>query len=528
MEYSKIGLKLRQNKEQIISIWEKRVMGEIPAANAMDRTAIRNTIPVLFDKMARTLEKEPPKQVADLTSELAIAKEHGEQRAAFREYSLQQVIHEYQILRQVTLDALEKDGQLKPVDRDVILNAISLAERYATREFSSIRKIAERLRLNKERIISIWEKRVVEEVPAAKAMDRAAIRNTIPALFERMIRTLDQEPPKRAANLEMELQVAREHGKQRSQLKAYSLEQIIHEYQILREVLLEVLEEEHALERVDRDVVLDAISLAERYATQEFSNIRLELEKEVCRSQNQVRDLQSEREQRETFVSTLSHDLRNPITSARMNVELLIKNPGEGGALVRHAGRVLDDLSRLDIMIQNLLDANRIRAGEKLALNIDELNLNECIQEVLDGLTAVYGQRFVFNPKEQIHGYWDGSLLHRALENLCTNAIKYGSLNQDITISTDLIQGTQVKIGVHNWGTVIGEKERRSLFEPFQRGSANPSAGPKGWGLGLVLVKGMAEAHGGSVEVASSMEQGTRFSIKIPLDARQLEKRPAA
>jgi signal transduction histidine kinase len=397
--------------------------------------------------------------------------------------------------------------------------------------------IAKKLKENKEKALEMWELRARKNVLAAKEKDRTAIRNTIPALFDRIIQTLSKKPPKRTANLEKELDVAKEHGEQRAKLQDYTLDQVVHEYQLLRQVILEVLETEELLEKLDRDVILDAISLAERKATLEFSTIRQELERNVKertrerdeikqehnRSQIQVQDLKIETQKRETFVSTLSHDLRTPLTAARMNVELLMKQKADSNLIEVHGQKVLENLDRLDSMIRDLLDANRIKAGEMLHVSITEVDLGHFLAKILDELTAIYGKRFTLESSASIRGFWDPSLLRRSIENLCINAVKYGSKTHPITITCEELPHAQVKISVHNWKSVISEEAQKSLFHLFQRNPSVHSTSQKGWGIGLVLVRGMVDAHGGKIEVNSSEESGTVFHLYLPLDTRSFQ-----
>ena len=75
---------------------------------------------------------------------------------------------------------------------------------------------------------------------------------------------------------------------------------------------------------------------------------------------------------------------------------------------------------------------------------------------------------------------------------------------------------------VHNDGTPVSTQELNGFFKPFQRAESAMRSGEKGWGIGLTLVRGFAEAHGGSVEARSEEGQGTTFTIRLPLDARQV------
>ena len=99
------------------------------------------------------------------------------------------------------------------------------------------------------------------------------------------------------------------------------------------------------------------------------------------------------------------------------------------------------------------------------------------------------------------------------------NAAKYSAPGTIVSIKLEKLDGL-AKLAIHNEGNPIPVEEQKLLFQPFLRAKAAQDSGKKGWGLGLTLVKGIAEAHGGTVTVESSAEKGTTFTLSIPLDFR--------
>jgi signal transduction histidine kinase len=248
---------------------------------------------------------------------------------------------------------------------------------------------------------------------------------------------------------------------------------------------------------------------------------RRALEESKNQLQTAIERLKQERELREHFVSTLSHDLRTPLTAARMNAQLLTGVKMDADTILKVSGRIVENIERADQMISDLLDANRINAGETLPIEIDVCDLNQIASDTIADMSAIYGNRFVLLSKSSIKGYWSRSGIRRVLENLCNNAIKYGAVQRPITIR--LFQGTEkVTLEVHNEGSLISPENQAKIFDPFTRAGSAQASGQKGWGLGLTLVKGIAAAHGGSAGVESSQEKGTIFRVELPLDARKL------
>jgi signal transduction histidine kinase len=237
-----------------------------------------------------------------------------------------------------------------------------------------------------------------------------------------------------------------------------------------------------------------------------------------------IGELHTERGIREQFVAVLAHDLRGPLSAAKLGAELLIQMPAMADASRGIAARIERNLDRMDRMIRDLLDASRIRAGELLPLRLDTCDLGAIAYEVAEELRMQHGDRFVVRTDPRAIGVWSADELRRAIWNLASNAVKYGAPDRTITITVEQADG-RVRIAVHNWGAPIAPEAREHLFVPFARNEPDGSRG--GWGLGLTLVEGCARAHGGTASITSSETEGTTFLIDIPRDARPYQLAPA-
>ena len=235
----------------------------------------------------------------------------------------------------------------------------------------------------------------------------------------------------------------------------------------------------------------------------------------------QVEELGIERELRERFVSILAHDLRGPLSTAKMSAQLLIRRTDrvddKGQSL---AGRIERNLDRMDRMIRDLLDVNRVRGGQRLPLQLGRCDLGAVAEEVIEELSAAHGDRFELAKSDGILGIWSHQELHRALWNLGTNAVKYGASDRPITTRIERTP-EGVRLSVHNFGDPIPPEKRGRLFDLYSR--LREGAGT-GWGLGLALVRACAEAHGGRVSIGESSEEaGTTFLIDLPSDSRPFQ-----
>ena len=235
----------------------------------------------------------------------------------------------------------------------------------------------------------------------------------------------------------------------------------------------------------------------------------------------QVEELGIERELRERFVSILAHDLRGPLSAAKMSAQLLIRRTDrvddKGQSL---AGRIERNLDRMDRMIRDLLDVSRVRGGQRLPLRLGRCDLGAVAEEVIEELSAAHGDRFQLAKSDGILGIWSHEELHRALWNLGTNAVKYGASDRPITTRIERTPDG-VRASVHNFGDPIPPEKRGRLFDLYSRLREGTGTG---WGLGLALVRACAEAHGGRVSIGeSSGEAGTTFVLDLPSDSRPFQ-----
>ena len=245
---------------------------------------------------------------------------------------------------------------------------------------------------------------------------------------------------------------------------------------------------------------------------------RLSLEHTKGRLEQLVADLELERELRERFVATLSHDLRTPMQAATMSAQLLRRKLGDSEIAQHFAGRIIENISRADTMIKNLLDASRLKAGERLAIKTEHCELNDIAEDTLADLATLHGDRFILNAESRIQGRWSRGEIRRVLENLCGNAVKYGDPDRPVRVKLSR-SPDGVRMEVHNEGNPIAAGDREKLFQPFKRIDTGLTEERPGWGLGLTLVRGIVEAHGGSVTVQSEPSTGTRFIVTLPHDS---------
>jgi signal transduction histidine kinase len=233
--------------------------------------------------------------------------------------------------------------------------------------------------------------------------------------------------------------------------------------------------------------------------------------------QDSIDRLERERELREQFVAILAHDLRGPLSTASTAASLLAELVGVDRREL--SAKIRRSLERADSMIRDLLDTHRLRAGERLPVVLERCELGSLAREVATELGMMHGARFDVRAPTPLNGMWSAEELRRAIWNLAANAVKYASPNTQISISVEC-SGESAIVAIHNVGPVVAASDCAALFNPFARTRSAQTGGRRGWGLGLTLVRGCVEAHGGTVGVESSLEDGTTFTVRLPLDAR--------
>lgn len=261
--------------------------------------------------------------------------------------------------------------------------------------------------------------------------------------------------------------------------------------------------------------------LDERDRPREFLSIRYDitekkrLEDENIKNIQEILETKINQEASERFVSSLTHDMRTPLTAAKLSAQMILRNFDSQDSIKKYASIIIQNLDRADEMIKDLLNASKIRAGQKIEVPMDLCNINDIAKKTIEELVAIYGERFDLSIRGNGIGIWSSSGIKRIIENLCINAVKYGDSSKKVTVAI-ISNEKEVKIEVQNWGEVLKKDDSSSLFDYLQRTVSTQRSNKKGWGIGLTIVKGMVDSHNGDVEVTSTQESGTVFIVRLP------------
>jgi signal transduction histidine kinase len=224
------------------------------------------------------------------------------------------------------------------------------------------------------------------------------------------------------------------------------------------------------------------------------------------------------------FVSTVSHELKTPLTSIRMFAEMLEQGVAKGdpAKMARYHGVIVQESQRLGLLIANLLDYAQIEKGtRRYAPSRNRVAaLSQLAVTTFETLRDPEGQRNIIevtvSPEaEPAEVEVDRDVVVQAVLNLLANATKYGGTDSPIEVALTA-DATSAAISVRDHGPGIPASEQPRIFREFYRSPEAYRSGVEGTGLGLALVKRHIEALGGTVEVASIVGEGATFTIRFP------------
>lgn len=277
-------------------------------------------------------------------------------------------------------------------------------------------------------------------------------------------------------------------------------------------------EREHSVElesrpnRVETEIYRSAQQLQEK--NEELRELSAALSRQIEERKTIEEDLQRTAVFRDQFIGILGHDLRNPLGAIRMSVDHLLRQELKEGQ-ARIVRRIATSADRMSRMIADVLDFTRSRFGGGIPVEPKPIDLHHVISDAVDELQVAHADRDIrFQAEGSGLGEWDPDRLAQVVSNLVGNALQHGSEDSPVHVRVRE-DGADVLLEVTNFGNPIAPELLPVLFEPF-RGAATRKPGTKGLGLGLWIVRKIVQAHGGSVQVSSTEDRGTTFTVRWP------------
>jgi signal transduction histidine kinase len=272
-----------------------------------------------------------------------------------------------------------------------------------------------------------------------------------------------------------------------------------------------------SLSRVEADAFspeeVELVSLLGRLVATAVQNIRAyESERDTVEELRRLSALRAD------FVSLVSHELRSPMAAVIGAARTLQARRQTLTLEQRDAflALIADETSRLAALVGDVLDTSRIEAGT-FSYSFTDVDLARLVEDAVAtaraGQDEVRVRTTVADRVPRVRG--DRERLRQVLTNLIDNAVKYSPAGDEVEVSVQPENGSNVRITVSDRGPGIPYDQQRLIFEKFGR-AAVPGGSKPGSGLGLFIARSFAEAHGGTVEVDSRPGEGARFTLSLP------------
>ncbi len=258
----------------------------------------------------------------------------------------------------------------------------------------------------------------------------------------------------------------------------------------------------------------------QKRAEEEIRKLNRELELQVV-------DLEEVTRMKTEFLSLTSHELRTPMTPMKAQLEML--QEGYKGKMSEEQKEsivvVLRNLTRLNNLIEDILDISRMEAG-RIMIYFESMSINDAVKEAIimqEPFAEEKGLKIRARFAELPTIIGDAERLRQVIGNLINNAIKFSEKSSEVVVETRRVGGN-VLFSITDNGIGISKEDKEKLFKPFSQIDTSMGREHGGSGLGLAIAKGIIQAHNGEIWVKSGLGKGATFYFSIPINQKIVEK----
>jgi len=370
-------------------------------------------------------------------------------------------------------------------------------------------RLADFIHENTQQIVSEWSTFARTLKPAANNMTPLALRNHIHQILAFIVS--DIKSPQTSSE-----QIQKSHGgKEKSSTPSaaethaalrlaggFNIDQMVSEYRALRASVIKLWGKANTqMNGVD---IIDLTRFNESI-DQELTESVSHYTKKVSYS-------------KDLFIGILSHDLRTPLGAISMASKLILNIGALNERQTMLANQICESTSRITTIVHDLLDVTRARFGSGLPVMRSHMDMGFVSRQLVDELRIAYPKRNItLEVLGDLKGEWDKARIGQVFSNLIGNAIQYSFKDSSIDV---VVKGTlrEVMISVHNEGVPIPLGKIATLFDALTRAVTDEGEHPEAvnLGLGLYITKEIVVSHGGTIDVTSTEDDGTTFTVRFP------------
>jgi signal transduction histidine kinase len=367
-------------------------------------------------------------------------------------------------------------------------------------------RLADFILRDMESILVEWEAFAASLFPAAASMTPLALRDEAKEILEAVAKDLSTSQTKQAQIdksrgrapklMDAPETAAQSHAILRAR-SGFDINQLASEYRALRASVLRLWTESCQPDDINLEDVIrfnEAIDQALAESIGFFSE-------QVERARN-------------LLLGMLGHDMRNPLNAIQLTASYLAAL-NAGAEVSEAASRLIRSGASIKALLDDLVDFNRTKLGLGINITLANIDLAKVFADEVEQLRGAHpGHRLELEVIGDTRGFWDGLRLQQLLRNLVSNAIKYGEADVPVRV---VLTGEEadVRIEVVNRGLAIEQSALNQIFDPLKRGSVQHHDTYDSLGLGLYIVREIARAHGGEIDVRSD-EGKTVFTVRLP------------
>ena len=373
-------------------------------------------------------------------------------------------------------------------------------------------RLAEFILHDMEAIVAEWEAFAATLLPAATAMTTLALRDHAQQILQAVAKDLTtsqrrHQQSEKSKGWAPEVAGAPETAAQtHAVLRArsgFDINQLVAEYRALRATVLRLWLDSGPLDGPGVQEIIRFNEAIDQAVAESVGHFHTQVERA-----------------RNLLLGMLGHDMRTPL-SAILTTASYLSELGAGERVSEAAARLIRSGASIQALLDDLMDFNRTRFGLGVRIVRSDVDLANVVAEELEQLRGAHPTRRIdLAVTGDSRGRWDGARLQQLVRNLVSNAIQHGSSGTPVRVA---LRGEQadVRLDVTNTGPTLDPSTLDHLFDPLERAptEGNGSQATDSLGLGLFIVREIAEAHVGNVEVRS--EDGeTTFAVRLPRHER--------